>query len=247
MSDSRVRVVFVSGPEMAPAARKMCIYPGCNTGVPDGQGNPTPYMTEEGIPTRAEVSQDLRDHVKMAHELPLKHKEAAAEQTKADADKLRAEAQVLHAGTLGTVASTGDQSRGSRPIMDKRAAFPRPEDDEGITESDWSFFTAQWERYKLSTSLSGEAEAQHLWVACSQALQRSLHNAGAGAIVEPVEVMLKINELAVKKRNNLVNVIELQWMGQQHGEKVSTFIARLNRKAEIWDYLEECQGCHQEV
>ena len=137
--------MFVSGPEMAPAARKMCDYPGCNTGVPDGQGNPTPYMTEEGIPTRAEVSQDLRDHVKMAHELPLKHKEAAAEQTKADADKLRAEAEVLRASASPSTApvGSGGESRGPRPVVDKRAAIPRPEVDEGVTESDWSFFSAQ--------------------------------------------------------------------------------------------------------
>ena len=59
--------------------------------------------------------------------------------------------------------------------------------------------------------------------------------------------MAKVKELAVKKRNNLVNIIELQGMGQQHGEKVSTFIARLNGKAEICDYLVECKECHKDV
>ena len=172
---------------MAPATRKSCDFPGCSKGEPDGQGNLTPYLTEKGLPTRADVSQDLDRHIKMAHELPLKHKEAQAEQTKADADKLRAETEVLRAGTPGTVASPGDQSRSLRPVMDKRAAIPRPEVDEGVTESDWSFFSAQWERYKSSTSLSGEAEAQHLWAACSKALQRSLHNAGAGRLVDTAE------------------------------------------------------------
>ena len=83
---------------------------------------------------------------------------------------------MIRAGSTGSApVGTGVESRGPRPVMDKRAAIPRPEVDEGVTESDWSFFSAQWERYKSSTSLAGEAEAQHLWAACSQALQRSLH------------------------------------------------------------------------
>merc|ERR1712082_488581 len=117
----------------------------------------------------------------------------------------------------------------------------------GVNESDWSFFSAQWGRYKTSTKLTGESEAQHLWAACSSTLQRSLHNAGAGSITDPVALMAQVKELAVKKRNNLVNIIELQGMGQQHSEKVSTFIARLNGKAELCDYLVECPSCHSDV
>ena len=74
----------------------------------------------------------------MAHELPLKHKEANAEQTKADADKLRAEAEVLRAGTSGTTA-VGTGERGPQPVLDKWAAMPRPEVDEGVTELDCFF------------------------------------------------------------------------------------------------------------
>ena len=59
--------------------------------------------------------------------------------------------------------------------------------------------------------------------------------------------MSKVKELAVERRNNLVNIIELQGMGQQHGEKLSTFIARLNGKAELCDYLIECPKCHEDV
>ena len=76
-------------------------------------------------------------------------------------------------------------------------------------EGDWSFLVAQWARYKGSTGLSGESETQHMWNACSEVLQRSLHNTGAGQLVVAEELMEKIKGLAVKKRNNLVNVIEL--------------------------------------
>ncbi len=49
------------------ATRKLCDYPAFDKGVPDGDGNPTPYLTEEGIATRADVVTDLMNHVKMAH------------------------------------------------------------------------------------------------------------------------------------------------------------------------------------
>ena len=194
---------------MAPAARKYCDYPGCDRG-PELNGQPTPYITDEGIATRADVMADLNNHVRMAHELPLKMQESKAEATRAEAERLRAEAEKLRAeqppGQGG--GGPGEVSREARPVLDKRAAIPRPEIDEGVNESDWSFFSAQWSRYKKSTSLSGDSEAQHLWAACSTTLQRSLHNAGAGRIIDPLELMIKVKELSVKKRNNLVNVIQ---------------------------------------
>ena len=160
---------------MPPATRKYCNYPGCDGGDPDGHGNPTPYLTEEGIPTRADVVADLMNHVKMAHELPLKAKEQATEATRAEAEKIRAEAEKIRAEQ--PEGRHGASENVARPVLDKRAVIPRPEVDEGVTESDWSFFSAQWSRYKLSTKLEGASEAQHLWAACSTVLQRSLHNA----------------------------------------------------------------------
>ena len=59
--------------------------------------------------------------------------------------------------------------------------------------------------------------------------------------------MEEIKKLAVKKRNNLVNIIELQGMGQQRDEKISAFLARLNGKADLCDYLVECPKCHDDV
>ena len=130
---------------MAPAARKTCDFPGCSKGGTDGSGNPLLYMTDEGIPTREEVKQDLKEHVKMAHELPLKHKEAAAEELRAEAEKIRAEAAKLVAERPDGHQGAGVSGSGStRAIVDKRAAIPRPSIDEGVTESDWSFFAAQW-------------------------------------------------------------------------------------------------------
>ena len=56
------------------ATRKVCPFPGCDLGEKDGDGHPTPYFTPEGIAMRAEVSEELKEHVHMAHELILEHK-----------------------------------------------------------------------------------------------------------------------------------------------------------------------------
>ena len=96
----------------------------------------------------------------MAHELPLRMAESKVNQLKAEADKLRAEAEKLAAErpppvTVAPVVHQSGSEQPPRPIIDKRAVIPRPSVDEGITESDWSFFAAQWGRYKSSTALSG--------------------------------------------------------------------------------------------
>ena len=78
---------------MPPAARKTCPFPGCEQGEPDDNGLPTPYITPEGIATRVEVSEELREHVRMAHELIVQHKKLEVEKIQAEADKIRAEAE----------------------------------------------------------------------------------------------------------------------------------------------------------
>ena len=233
---------------MPPARRKPCPFPGCEQGEPDDNGMPSPWLTTEGIPTRAEVDEELREHVRMAHELILQHKKIEVEKIREEANKIRAEAEKnVSERPPGQVVPGQVVQSVARETKEKRAVIPRPTVDEGITEGDWSFFVAQWARYKASTGLSGEAEAQHMWAACSEVLQRSLHNAGAGSLVVAEELMEHIKKLAVKKRNNLVNVIELQGMGQQRDEKISAFIARLNGKAELCDMVVECPTCKVDV
>ena len=61
--------------------------------------------------------------------------------------------------------------------------------------------------------MSASQELQHLWAECDIQLQRALHNAGAGALQQPKELKEMIKQIAVKRRNNLVNIVELQRMG----------------------------------
>ena len=73
------------------ATRKTCGFPGCDQGEPDDDGNPMPYITLEGIASRAEVSEELKEHVRMAHELIVEQKKMEVAKLQAEADKIRAE------------------------------------------------------------------------------------------------------------------------------------------------------------
>ena len=108
---------------MPHATRRGCDFPGCDRGEPDADGNATPYATSEGLHTRDEVSTDLQGHVFRAHELLLRHAEAAVAKVQADTEKIQAEtarvvAQQINsgagpAGTSHTAGNrTGPQSRG---------------------------------------------------------------------------------------------------------------------------------------
>ncbi len=82
---------------MPNATRRLCDFPGCKSGPVDDDGNPSPYITPPDLPEKEDVSATLKEHVTMAHELPLRMAESKVNQLKAEADKLRAEAEKLAA------------------------------------------------------------------------------------------------------------------------------------------------------
>ncbi len=98
---------------------------------------------------------------------------------------------------------------------EKRAPTARPVVDEGSTESDWPFFLAEWGHYVDVTGIVGGSAICHLWQTCLDRLRRSLHNAGAQAVTNVEELLSQIKSLAVKRQNNLVNVMVLQGLKQE--------------------------------
>ena len=138
----------------------------------------------------------------MAHILPIRAIEAEEKRYVAQASVLRAEAEKLRA------ERQTDQQESTTPASGpKTEKIPRPTIDQGVSEGDWGFFTAQWERYVKSTHISGETETQQLWAACSTQLQKALHNGGAGAVTVAATLLNTIKSLAVCRRNNLVKII----------------------------------------
>ena len=189
----------------------------------------------------------------MAHLLPIRLEEAATKKIEAEANKLLAEAQRIQADRepvqqpLQAAAGHPPPEAGQRRFQEKRDAIPRPRIEENVTESNWSFFLAQWKRYVATTSMEPQHEVHHLWAACSESLQRALHNGGAGKLEDPKSLLSTIKLLAVKRRNNLVNIVELQRMGQQHNESITAFSTRLNGQADVCDLFVECSTCAKDI
>ena len=143
---------------MAPAQRKRCDFSRCSAGDPDEDGNSRPYVPTEGLALRTEVTADLLQHVKIAHELPLQILQALRDAHTAEAGLRKAEAEKIREErspqdpALPAAATT--------PRTNPKAeSIPCPTVDEGATESDWSFFEHQWDRYIKGTGLTGETVA----------------------------------------------------------------------------------------
>merc|ERR1712082_217500 len=168
----------------------------------------------------------VHDHERVTLETSAKHLEAEAKKIAAETKKYEAETAMLEAERDGpSGGTTPASSKGER-----KAPMERPSVDEGVTEGDWSFFLAEWGLYMEAVGLSGDGPGavRHLWSACSEGLRRALHNDGARDETDPKMLLSRIKSLAVKRRNNLVNVMTLQGMGQEREEGVHAFLARLN-------------------
>ena len=130
---------------MPPASRITCSVPGCVSGpIPEGSDTPGPYITHVECTTRADVKEDLREHVNMVHELPLKHQQVEAQKYQAETDRLR-----LTPKPLEDEIEHEDVQNTANKQRSKLETIPRPKIQPNATQSDWSFFVAQWERCVL--------------------------------------------------------------------------------------------------
>ena len=230
---------------MAPAARRKCDYPGCTSGGPDENGVLQPYQTSEDNVRREEVVADLDKHCEMAHLLALRQQENATKARQAEAEVIDAQARKIHEETQKLIAqnaatqSSREVSPSSRDTTettsssirreqkDKRDSLPRPTIEENSSVTDWTFFKSQWKRYVAATSQTDPQQIHHMWAACSKQLQRALHMGGADNITDPRTLLENIRLLAVKRKNNLVHIVEFQRMGQNSDETITQFSTRL--------------------
>merc|ERR1712239_111632 len=171
--------------------------------------------------------------------------EAEAKKLAAEADRYRAESERLAAGNGSAAAPVGQRSEVK---SEGRAPMKCPVVEENCTESDWSFFVAEWNRYSTAVGLDGDepGAVRQLWAACSDGLRRALHNDGAQSETAVQQLLQHVKSLAVKRRNNLVNIMTLQKMGQQREEGVLSFLSRLNGQADLCDLQVAC-SCNKLV
>ena len=241
---------------MPSAARRTCEYPGCALGPPDpdNEGQRLPYITHEENTKKEEVAEDINRHIKMAHELPLQSSQIQLQRQQNETQQIVARTKETEAETRRIVVERGTDVesepgdvRNERPFQQKRDSIPRPSIQENSSESDFSFFTAQWVRYVKGSNMTEDQQLQQLWAACAQSLQRQLHNGGSGKLTTTTQLMASIKRLAVNRRNNLVNVVEFQRMGQNKEETIMAYSTRLNGQADICDMFLPCPGCSQDV
>ena len=82
---------------MPNATRQRCDFPGCDRGPPNEDGINDCYTTPEGLGTRELVQQYLKEHVEMAHVLPIKALEAEEKKIRAQAALVQAESDKIKA------------------------------------------------------------------------------------------------------------------------------------------------------
>ena len=102
------------------------------------------------------------------------------------------------------------QQQGPAVGGSKQEKLPRPNLEAGISDADWNFFTAQWERYKRSTKLMGQDAIDQLWACASQELSRQCHNAGASKDINEKDLLDLLRLYSIKAQNKLVNVVETE-------------------------------------
>ena len=133
---------------MPPAAPRTCQHPDCKSGPPDDHGVGTPYVTNPDCATKAEVTEDYKTHIEVVHSLPLRQQELAVKQIEVNTAKTLAENNAARPTT----------SLDTRPNKAKLESIPRPKISANANESDWSFFSAQWERYVSGTAMTEQQQ-----------------------------------------------------------------------------------------
>ena len=142
---------------MGKVKKVKCEVAGCSSGEDGG-----PFVTDEECTSVAERTAELKEHVYQVHTIAVDNIKAEAAKTTAEAAKKTAEAALIN-------AEKSESRRSGSSRGEKKAIMQRPMIEESVSESDWSFFLADWDRYVEATDLAedGEAAVRHLWQACS--------------------------------------------------------------------------------
>lgn len=130
---------------MPPAFCRTCDYPGCKSGPEDHNNIRRPFITSEDNRWREELTEDIKQHVEMAHMIPIRLEDAATKKIEAKACKVEAKASRILVSRKPNLVQQTDQQQPSiqtRTFQHKRGTIPKAKIEESSTESDWGFYKA---------------------------------------------------------------------------------------------------------
>ena len=148
---------------------------------------------------------------------------------------LKVHSEFIHSPVSNVMADNHD----NRALTAKPKELPRPTVSEDSTEGEWKHFLVKWNRYKRSclSNASDTHVMDQLWATCSESLEKSIFRKGGADTITMEDALLKtIKEMAVRKQNVLVNVVDFLGLGQEPDETVKHYVSRLKGQAQVCDF-----------
>ena len=147
--------------------------------------------------------------------------------------------QIMQAAITAVNAQPGSND-GARPRL---KAPERPDVDLGFSETQWAFFEDEWKLYKRRAALTPAQINDELRSCCSKELRKTLFDfVGTTAIdnYTEAELLLKIKQTAVIRKNKAVHRKEFYEIVQAPDEQLNRFVAKLKAKAERCNFTMTC-------
>ena len=118
-------------------------------------------------------------------------------------DSLRLHTQVAH--------GVPHQQGHTHDVRPKPAPVQRPEIDLGTTESDWTFFITEFDRYKRTTGIKGQTILDELWHCQTKQLRILLQSdTSVDTLDTEIKLLDKLKSLAVTTLHYAVHLIALR-------------------------------------
>ena len=132
----------------------------------------------------------------------------------------------------------------------KPAPVTRPEIDMNTTESEWTFFISEFNRYKRTIGLTTTQEiTDELWHCMTKKLKTLMQSTTIEDAITEQNFLKKIKGLAVVTVHAAVHISQLHNMTQNQTESFKEFVARVTNVANQCDLQVTCpaDGCDQVV
>ena len=135
---------------------------------------------------------------------------------------------------------------GGGHLRHKPAPVPRPEIDMNATESEWTFFKSEFNRYKRTIGLTTTREiTDELWHCMTVKLRELMQSTTIEDAVTEENLLTKIKNLAVVTVHAAVHISQLHNMTQNQTESFKEFVARATNVANQCELQVTCpaDGC----